>query len=385
MENSATLTDEDDRLKVLLYYYYYYVEEEALRGTAREVDDESQFHGSLCRQLKLGGRVRVAEEGFNGVLSGRESDLRGYIKAVEERGIQNKWFQRSGGEETAKIDWKWGEMRSDLRGEDQIFVGDCKVDVVKEVVSLGSGGMNSGEGASAIPNIHLDASQWHSALLSPAPSTVFLDTRNCYESAIGFFASSSPEENPTILCNTRKFASLPRFWDGMKESLSGKNVLMYCTGGVRCEVASKSLIQWSEANGVGIKSVGQLKGGICRYLESYPGRDPDSGSLYRGKNFVFDNRRFDPNAGKGIVGRCCVCDTQHDDYDNAAPMKEKNEARCRRCRILLLICRECRKDRITWGEKVEDGTEKAELFCGPGGAECVDMGNKVDDFKVVVN
>ena len=59
----------------------------------------------------------------------------------------------------------------------------------------------------------------------------------------------------------------------------GKKVLMYCTGGIRCEKASAMLIK------EGVPEVYQLSGGIHRYLESYP-----DGGLFKGKNFVFDKR-----------------------------------------------------------------------------------------------
>ena len=162
----------------------------------------------------------------------------------------------------------------------------------------------------------------------------------------------------------------------MREQVEGKNVMMYCTGGVRCEVASKSLIDWSERTGAGVKTVGQLKGGICRYLEEYGER-----GLYKGKNFVFDPRRYDPAVGSGVVGRCCVCKGRWDDYDNGRSTKVGGEARCKRCRVLVLCCDGCRGGRRGFGEG--EGEGKVPLYCGEGGGECVDKGNRKEGWEVV--
>ncbi|GMH75887.1 hypothetical protein TrRE_jg10439, partial [Triparma retinervis] len=138
------------------------------------------------------------------------------------------------------------------------------------------------------------------------------------------------------------------------------------------------LISWSQASGANVKSVGQLRGGICRYLEEY-----GSGGLYRGKNFVFDPRRFDPQVGSGVVGRCLLCGGQWDDYDNGRGTKEGGEARCHRCRVLVLCCDGCRGTRVCWGEE-EGGAKTEKMFCGEGGGECVDKGNRKEGWEVVV-
>lgn len=140
--------------------------------------------------------------------------------------------------------------------------------------------------------------------------------------------------------------------------------------------------------------------------------------LYRGKNFVFDPRRTDPVIGRGIatadakcdaatggndggygcislVGRCVVCSAPHDDYDNGHAPCEEREARCRRCRVLVLVCDGCRERVRCWGEDDppsscvgdddEGGTvacKKVDLFCGKGGKECIDEGNVADQVEI---
>ena len=118
--------------------------------------------------------------------------------------------------------------------------------------------------------------------------------------------------------------------------------------------------------------------GQIQYLEEYGEFNPgsfrsESPCLFKGKNFVFDPRRFDPVVGKSNLGCCLICSKPHDDYDNGHAPNENKEARCCRCRVLILICNHCR-------EKARE--VKQELFCGPGGNDCIDEGNK-GQYQVV--
>ena len=79
----------------------------------------------------------------------------------------------------------------------------------------------------------------------------------------------------------RQFSELPRWLDSHREMVEGKTVMLYCTGGIRCERAAGLL----EKRGGAARTL-QLAGGIHRYLESYP----DGGGLWRGANLVFDQR-----------------------------------------------------------------------------------------------
>ena len=118
--------------------------------------------------------------------------------------------------------------------------------------------------------------------------------------------------------------------------------------------------------------------------------------LYRGKNFVFDPRRTDPIIGNGItnnydtldssqekcvsvVGQCNICSCPHDDYDNGHSPSEEKEARCCHCRMLVLVCNGCREKVRCWGE--EELEKKKDLFCGKGGAECIDEGNVAENVE----
>eukprot|EP00505_MAST-04D_sp_SCG-Rhode-Island_P000134 Stramenopile-MAST_4_protein_134 len=195
------------------------------------------------------------------------------------------------------------------------------VKVVPEVVSFGSGntipdGVAGGK--------HVTPAEFHSMLAQSKGEVALIDVRNRYESAIGHF---SAKEVVRIDPLTRQFTD---FADSISRpeslgALKGKKVLMYCTGGVRCERASAFL------RGKGIEDVYQLQGGIHRYLEAYP-----DGGFWKGKNFVFDKRLAvgaPKNKTKEIIGKCLLCASPCDDYGPAF--------RCVHCRLLVLVCNEC--------------------------------------------
>ena len=100
-------------------------------------------------------------------------------------------------------------------------------------------------------------------------------------------------------------------------------VLMYCTGGIRCEKASIMLKQR------GVQDVFQLSGGIHRYLERYP-----DGGLFKGKNFVFDKRISLGPATAAVVGTCRYCTTPYDTLHGGRL--------CTVCREMVLVCPSCR-------------------------------------------
>jgi predicted sulfurtransferase len=254
--------------------------------------------------------------------------------------------------------------------------------------------------ASFDPAPHLTPEEWN-ARLSSDPNAILVDARNIYESRVGYFQVDGV---PTLLTNTRKYSSLPQVLQESKEELAGKNIYMYCTGGVRCERASvflQALSASASSDDDGApqeklpKAIFQLDGGIQRYLEHYGSASspddtavappsPASDCLFRGRNFVFDPRRTDPVIGKGLVGTCLLCSTPHDDYDNGYAPCENKEARCHKCRVLVLICDECRPSVCVWGEELtsiakemggEVVVQKPKVYCG--GDHCVDEGNSV--------
>lgn len=186
--------------------------------------------------------------------------------------------------------------------------------------------------------------------------------------------------------------------------IARESVFLYCTGGVRCERVSSYLQalvnseQWPKTLDKP-KNIYQLQGGIQKYLEIYGSIDNpvSSGSetagyslkqelvgpcLFVGKNFVFDQRRYDPVAGSECptIGKCLLCGGLHDDYDNGYAPADNKEARCCNCRILILVCNTCRKHVRVWGE--EDNAKPC-IFCGTDGLICAGQRNKMDNVVVI--
>ena len=105
------------------------------------------------------------------------------------------------------------------------------------------------------------------------------------------------------------FRELPEYIDTHLDQFKDKQVLMYCTGGIRCERASAYLKSKNIA-----KQVYQIEGGIHRYVEQYPD------GFFRGKNYVFDNR-ITLKVTDDILGTCLICTTLCDNYTNCLNAK----------------------------------------------------------------
>merc|ERR1711966_93879 len=143
------------------------------------------------------------------------------------------------------------------------------------------------------------------------PEAVIIDGRNKYESDIGNF---QPPENGAKLIDPKMRNSIefPKWLNSeeTQKQLQGKEVLMYCTGGIRCERATALLNQITEATkGFETKGVTMVRGGIERYLKTFP-----EGGFWKGKNYLFDKRMEQVPTEKSaealeadVESRCCRC------------------------------------------------------------------------------
>ena len=147
-----------------------------------------------------------------------------------------------------------------------------------------------------------------------------IDVRNYNESLIGKF---NPPEGKCLDPCMRKSTEFPNWINNNKHLLEGKKILMYCTGGIRCERASAYL------KTVGLEDVNQLDGGIHRYLDAYP----EDGGHWIGKNYTFD-KRFSHGAVKSdVIAKCCVCNEPWERY--------QANKKCTFCKMEILICKPC--------------------------------------------
>ncbi len=144
---------------------------------------------------------------------------------------------------------------------------------------------------------HLTPKETHELLQNKPKDLIILDTRNKYEAEIGKFEDA-------VIPDIKYFRQFPEYIDQNLEQFKDKEVLMYCTGGVRCERATAYL----KSKGVA-KEIYQIEGGIHRYAEQYPD------GFFKGKNYVFD-ARVAMSVNNDVLGRCLVCNIQCDDYMN---------------------------------------------------------------------
>ena len=427
--------EDDIECHVVALYYIY--TPRPIPGDS--ISSHMECHRSLCTDLGLNGRVRVSSEGINGVLSGRRSALKVYEESLKKDLVRVLDFDGST-ETEIDLDVKYCQLRRDIPAKDQLFSSlsvkeTREVVSLYESKNVKKDNRNRGKGRRRRqkcspsksdgqsgnppslgptspddldldrypPATHLTPQQWNAhlsglAMNGGSDDVVLIDARNIYESRVGHMAVPGVS---TLLPNTRKFSSFPLAIDAASKQLSGKKVYMYCTGGVRCERASAYLKAVSDSDrwkGDKPKEIYQLKGGIQRYLETYgtlegagdentleatsaslDTKEPvvnANNCLYKGRNFVFDQRRTDPLVGPDGPGRCLRCGVPHDDYDNGHAPCEYLEARCCRCRVLLLVCNTCRRNVRSFGEDGA-GQSNSDLLCGPGGKECVDEGNVI--------
>ena len=149
--------------------------------------------------------------------------------------------------------------------------------------------------------------------------TTVIDMRNMYEAAIGHFEGAKIMDVDTF---REQLARVHEMFRDKKD----EEVLLYCTGGIRCEKASA----WMKHNG--FKNVKHIKGGIINYAHQV--KEKGLQNKFRGKNFVFDER-LGEKVGDETIAVCQACEkTKCDDYVHC-----KNTS----CHVLFICCEECQK------------------------------------------
>lgn len=234
-----------------------------------------QWLYKLCSDFGFKGRIIVAQEGINGTLAGNIEHIERFKSILAKHPL----FQ--------EIDWKesTGEAGSFPRLRILVKREITHLGLDPEVVRAQDGGK------------HLKPHETHTLLSNKPDDMVVFDARNNFESAIGAFQDA-------IKPDIDYFRQLPAYIDQNIEQFRDKQVLMYCTGGIRCERASAYL----KSKGVA-KHVYQMEGGIHRYAEQYPD------GFFRGKNYVFDGR-IAVKVNDDILATCALCPAACDQYTN---------------------------------------------------------------------
>ena len=231
---------------------------------------------ALMKANDIRGSILIAEEGFNGTISGKR-------KAVDA--VLAHLAELAGGpfEHKESTDSKHAFPRT-------------KVRLKKATISLGEPAPLELVGEYVAPK------EWN-ALISD-PHTIVLDTRNRYETHLGTFKGA-------IDPDTQNFKELPAFVRKNLGDAKQKKIATYCTGGIRCE----KFTAWMKAEG--FEKVYHLKGGILKYLEEIPKEE----STWEGECYVFDKRIA---LGHGLVPtttmtQCNACGNPQTEEDRKSP------------------------------------------------------------------
>ncbi|TMW59402.1 hypothetical protein Poli38472_004471 [Pythium oligandrum] len=289
-DHGAALDAASALFTVVLYYKYVRIAE-----TEEQLTAFVQEHEALCASLELTGRVRIALEGINGTLGGTDANIHAYVRHMQ----QSTLFQ--------DVDWK-------LSASSVSPFPELQVRRVQEIVALV---LPDEQCDPSNGGVHLTPEEFHQEQENCAPEDyALIDVRNDYEYNIGHFQGAM---NP----KTRCFRNFPEWVRTELPVLQEKQkILMYCTGGIRCEKASAYLKH------LGLENVYQLQGGIHRYLERFP-----DGGRFQGKNFVFDQRVAMASTDPSVAGKCDQCATPYDVVSGV---------RCVYCRTHVLLCDACR-------------------------------------------
>ena len=289
-------------MEYLILAYYYYTE---LEDPKREVS----VHKKFLQELDVKARIYLAKNGIKG--------------------------QMSASKEAAEVYMEW--LRSDPRFSGVKFKLDpyhehvfpkLTVKYRRQLVAL-----------DVFPDLslggeHVAPKKWREMLESRDENTLLLDVRNGYESEIGHFEGA---ERPKLTT----FREFPSYVQELKNKKDPKKtpVMIYCTGGIRCETYSMLLKE------AGFEKVYQLDGGVINYGHK------EKGKHWKGKLFVFDDRLaapLHPEADSNPISQCKFCASPCDAYRNCANMD---------CNELFLTCPEC-ADKLQGcccGECLEEG------------------------------
>ena len=282
----AALIDEagEDRLTLSFYQY-------------AKIGNPHLFRNHLFiawDELQVLGRIYVAHEGINAQLSVPAQNFEKFKAFLD--GI---YFLEN------------VRLNIAIEHDAKSFL-KLKVKVRKKIVA---DGLNDATFDVTNKGIHVDAATFNDLIESD--DVVLVDMRNHYESEIGHFKNAVTPDVDTFR------DSLDLIEADLRDHKEDKKLVMYCTGGIRCEKAS------AYYKHKGFKQVYQLEGGIIEYARQVEQLKLEN--KFKGKNFVFDHRRGE-RISDDIISNCHQCGKPCDTHVNCA-----NEA----CHLLFIQCDEC--------------------------------------------
>jgi len=279
------LQETEFRKTISFYHYFPIADPQAFR-------DELYLH---LNALKVFGRIYVAHEGINAQVSVPESNyeaFKSYLYSIEPlNGIRLNIAVDDDG----KSFWV------------------LKIKVREKIVA---DGVNDPAFSMENKGKYINAEDFNK--LTDDPETIIVDMRNHYEFEVGHCERAIEVPSDTFR------EQLPMAVDMLKDA-KDKNIIMYCTGGIRCEKASAYMLH------NGFQNVYHLEGGIINYANQIKVKNLES--KFHGKNFVFDNR-LGERITEEVIAKCHQCSQPADTHVNCI-----NDA----CHLLFIQCEECKK------------------------------------------
>lgn len=288
-EERAIMIDDAGKQRLTLSFYAY-----------AQISNPTQFRNDLFlawNPLDVLGRIYVANEGINAQLSLPADNFYAFKDTIEIYDFM-KGIRLNIAVEQDDLSF----LKLTIKVRDKI-VADGLVDDTFDVTNIG---------------IHLKAKEFNDLLEDP--NTIVVDMRNHYESEIGHFTNAIKPDVDTFR------ESLPIIENQLSDHKQDKKLLMYCTGGIRCEKASAYFKH------KGFENVYQLEGGIIEYTRQVKAEGLQS--KFIGKNFVFD-QRLGERITDDIVSQCHQCGAPCDVPTNCA-----NEG----CHLLFIQCDSCKSN-----------------------------------------
>jgi len=286
-EERAELIDQAGKQRLTLSFYAY-----------AKIEDPKKFRDDLFiawNALDALGRIYVAHEGINAQMSVPAENFEAFRETLEV------------------YDFMQGiRLNVAVEHDDHSFL-KLTIKVRHKIVA---DGLNDETFDVTNKGIHLKAKEFNEILEDP--DTIVVDFRNHYESEVGHFKGAITPDVETFR------ESLPIINEQLQNHKEDKKLVMYCTGGIRCEKASAYFKHQ------GFKNVYQLEGGIINYAKQIEAEGLES--KFIGKNFVFDNR-LGERITDDIIAQCHQCGKPCDNHTNCA-----NDG----CHLLFIQCDECK-------------------------------------------
>lgn len=294
------MAETEKRVTVSFYQYF-------------PIPDPQAFRDQLYQQLeplRVFGRIYVAQEGINAQASVPESNYDAFVQTLYRYPALDQLRINIAVDDDGKSFWV------------------LKIKVREKIVA---DGISDPDFNMENRGKYVDAAAFNR--LTDDPNTIVVDMRNHYEYEVGHFENAIEVPSDTFR------EQLPMAAEMLADQ-KDKNIIMYCTGGIRCEKASAYMLHR------GFKNVFHLEGGIIHYANKVKANDLPN--KFHGKNFVFDDR-LGERISEEIIAHCHQCGAPADTHTNC-----RNQG----CHLLFIQCEAC-----------------AEAYQGCCSAECRDVIN----------